>query len=192
MEGNLLKWVNIFDGWKSRYFVLNEKGLSYLDQKEGKLKGFYPIESITVTDLGKDYRFLIETGGTKIEVKSDNSEEKFLWISKIKFLNSLKRRKSLIEKSNVSTPLDSDAFIDPDKQKLALKDVLDMLLALISNSQSFLSILSESPITADFTNVLDQLSFFESRKRDLVNKIALMQGDIRKITEDQKIKLIEN
>jgi hypothetical protein len=39
MEGYLKKHLNVFKGWKRRYFILHEDILVYSEEKGGKLLG---------------------------------------------------------------------------------------------------------------------------------------------------------
>ncbi|CAD8132130.1 unnamed protein product [Paramecium pentaurelia] len=85
MEGYLLKWVNPFQRWQKRYFILNDNILTYCDQPGGRSKGQIHLKVAGINESKDDtLRIIINTGTGQILLKAANIDEKNKWLIALK------------------------------------------------------------------------------------------------------------
>ena len=102
-EGTLLKWVNIFSGWKNRYFILKGNVLSYKESADSKSKAAINLEDAEIEMVkGDPTKILLTYGAHKIQIKTSTIVEKMEWI------NALREAKSQEEEKQ---------FQDSDRKK---------------------------------------------------------------------------
>ncbi|EGR34348.1 oxysterol-binding protein, putative [Ichthyophthirius multifiliis] len=85
MEGYLNKWINIFQQWKERYFILHEDCLHYCDVQGGQIKGTIHLKIANIAQVNDDpLRIIINSGTSQIEVKAHTVSSKLDWLKKLK------------------------------------------------------------------------------------------------------------
>ena len=82
MEGYLKKHLNVFKGWKQRYFILHEDILVYSEEKGGKLLGQMHLKVCSIQQSKDDVLLILINSGTKeLKIKAKDINEKVKWIN---------------------------------------------------------------------------------------------------------------
>ncbi len=138
IEGTLKKWVNCFEGWKDRYFILKDNVLNYYIEKGARVKGKIHVAICEITVDNKNLRrFEINTGTKNIFLETYEIEECKSWHDA---LNSVKKRGQLITKPPV---VDTTKFTHSDikilKRLFTTKELVENLIKSNKNITELLS-----------------------------------------------------
>jgi hypothetical protein len=78
MEGPLIKWINIIEGWRYRYFLLKEEKLLYFDKKGGILKGSFNVKELIIKKED-EYKIRLEYENNKVSIKAESQFIRDQW-----------------------------------------------------------------------------------------------------------------
>ena len=82
MEGYLKKYVNVFSGWKMRYFILHEDTLIYCEDRGGKTLGQMHLKVCSIQQSKDDPLLILINSGTKeLKMRAKDINEKVNWIN---------------------------------------------------------------------------------------------------------------
>ncbi len=100
MEGYLKKHLNVFKGWKQRYFILHEDILVYSEEKGGKVLGQMHLKVCSIQQSKDDVLLIIINSGTKeLKIKAKDILEKVKWINALQAAQDqiVERNKNIME-----------------------------------------------------------------------------------------------
>lgn len=86
MEGELKKWINIFLGWKTRYFILKDGILQYSKKKnDKKIKKISMNICEIILDADDPLRIILNGGTKKLVLKAKTITDKITWLNALRY-----------------------------------------------------------------------------------------------------------
>ncbi|EGR30773.1 oxysterol-binding protein, putative [Ichthyophthirius multifiliis] len=174
MEGYLKKWINLFQQWKYRYFILHEDCLHYCDTKGSQIKGTIHLKIANIAQTADDpLRIIINSGTNQIEIKAPNIHSQKQWLQKLQEVQdyarcqfdslTLEQLEQLIKVNKTLDPAYKKMLITSNNQKIEKS-----LVEVYENGAKLDEILSE---------LLPQIS--STKQKDLVDNLQKYTHQIK-------------
>lgn len=171
-EGYLLKWINMWKGWKKRYFIIKDSFLIYKEESNKTVKGTISLQDATIKMSAKDaLKISINYSGVVLKLKACSIPEKVQWV------NWLRQAQTAVRKSIV--PRLSTPGQEEDKKGSPFDDVdtkaqeLDVILEERFQARNDLVLTKLSKVYAIHTCMEDTLKAFIAQVMEVAESEAI-------------------
>eukprot|EP01022_Parablepharisma_sp_SALTPOND_P014306 TRINITY_DN1933_c0_g2_i3.p1 TRINITY_DN1933_c0_g2~~TRINITY_DN1933_c0_g2_i3.p1 ORF type:complete len:668 (+),score=42.50 TRINITY_DN1933_c0_g2_i3:122-2005(+) len=125
--GYLLKWINMWKGWRKRYFVIEASFLLYRKTVDHKIKGTISLQDADIRMSEKDeLEIIIKYSHKRLRLKTGSVTEKMQWINWLRQAQTLKPEgpKAELDKSQELTLMLEKRFgVEGDKVTSSLAKI---------------------------------------------------------------------
>ena len=173
-QGYLLKWINMWKGWKKRYFILKDSFLTYKEEPDKAVKGTISLQdAIIKMSVKNELEIVVNYAGVKLKLKTSSIPEKIQWIDWLRQAQTT-ARKSLLPKiatSGLEEDKKANPFNDVDFKLQEMNVILEERFQEKNNK-----VLSKlSKIYSIQTCMEDTLKGFIAEVLEVMNKESIKE-----------------
>ena len=180
-QGYLMKWVNMWQGWQRRYFIIQDSVLMYKEAPESKTKGTINLQVSDIRMSAHDpLKISIRGSGNYFKLRAISVAEKIQWID---WLRQAQLPSKGSESSKSPTDPKTGATIVEKRQKSP-----EICSDLDSKNQELLQVLERRFHTEDSSAIVNKLAKIYSIQSCMDDTLADFVAEVQALAGNEKIK----